>query len=68
LRTLLIYEGQPPQYVANQLGNNVVTLLRDYARVWEDFEPSERVDAETHISRPRRAQRRRGAAQRATRH
>ena len=54
--TLLIYEGQPPQYVANQLGNSVVTLLRDYARVWEDFDPSQRIDAETHINRVRRAQ------------
>jgi hypothetical protein len=53
--------------VANQLGNSVVTLVRDHARVWEDFDPSERVDAETHISRARRAQRRRGGAQRATR-
>jgi integrase len=65
--TLLIYEGQPPQYVASQLGNSVVTLLRDYARVWEDFDPSQRIDAETHISRARRAQRRRGAVQRTTR-
>lgn len=55
--TLLIYEGQPPQYVASQLGNSVVTLLRDYARVWEDFDPSQRIDAETHIERARQAQR-----------
>ncbi len=26
--TLLIYEGQPPQYVARQLGNSAATLLR----------------------------------------
>ena len=40
--TLLIYEGQPPQYVAEQLGHSAATLLRDYARVWEDFDPSQR--------------------------
>jgi integrase len=49
--TLLIYEGQPPQYVAEQLGNSPATLLRDYARVWADFDPSQRVDAEEHIMR-----------------
>lgn len=63
--TLLIYEGQPPQYVANQLGNSVVTLMRDYARVWEDFDPSQRVDAETHIERGRRGLRRRTTIKRA---
>jgi integrase len=51
--TLLIYEGQPPQYVAHQLGNSVVTLLRDYARVWEDFDASQRIDAEVHIDQVR---------------
>jgi hypothetical protein len=51
--TLLIYEGQPPQYVADQLGNSPGTLLRDYARVWEDFDPSQRVSAETQIERVR---------------
>ena len=52
--TLLIYEGQPPQYVANQLGNSPATLLRDYARLWEDFDPSQRISAEEHIARARR--------------
>ena len=51
--TLLIYEGQPPQYVADQLGNSPATLLRDYARVWEDFDPSQRVSAELQITRAR---------------
>jgi hypothetical protein len=51
--TLLIYEGQPPQYVADQLGNSPGTLLRDYARIWEDFDPSQRVSAETQIKRVR---------------
>jgi integrase len=51
--TLLIYEGQPPQYVAEQLGHSAATLLRDYARVWEDFDPAQRVSAEEQIERVR---------------
>lgn len=52
--TLLIYEGQPPQYVASELGNSPATLLRDYARLWEDFDPSQRISAEEHVTRARR--------------
>jgi integrase len=48
--TLLIYEGQPPPYVAEQLGHSAATLLRDYARVWGDFDPSQRISAETQIA------------------
>ena len=51
--TLLIYEGQPPQYVAEQLGHSAATLLRDYARVWQDFDPSQRMSAEEQITRVR---------------
>ena len=51
--TLLIYEGQPPPYVAEQLGHSAATLLRDYARVWGDFDPSQRISAETQIARVR---------------
>ena len=51
--TLLIYEGQPPQYVAEQLGHSAATLLRDYARVWQDFDPSQRMSAEEQITRMR---------------
>src|SRR5206468_7038159 len=51
--TLLIYDGQPPRYVAEQLGHSAVTLLRDYARVWEDVDPSQRVSAEEQIERVR---------------
>jgi hypothetical protein len=51
--TLLIYEGQPPQYVAEQLGHSPATLLRDYARVWEDFDPAQRASAEAQIERVR---------------
>jgi len=51
--TLLIYEGQPPPPVAEQLGHSPATLMRDYARVWGDFDPSERVSAEAQIERVR---------------
>jgi len=62
--TLLIYEGQPPQYVAEQLGHSAATLLRDYARVWEDFDPAQRVSAEAQIERVRsRIHRPRGGGQ-----
>jgi integrase len=61
--TLLIYEGQPPQYVAEQLGHSAATLLRDYARVWEDFDPSQRISAEEQIERVRRRLHRVGTAQ-----
>jgi len=50
---LLIYEGQPPQYAAEQFGHSAATLVRDYARVWEDFDPSQRVSAEEQIERVR---------------
>ena len=58
--TLLIYEGQPPQYVAEQLGHSPVTLLRDYARVWQEFDPAQRVSAEQQIERVRSRLRRNG--------
>jgi len=56
--TLLIYEGQPPQYVAEQLGHSAATLLRDYARVWQEFNPARRVSAEDQIRRARQRARR----------
>jgi integrase len=58
--TLLIYEGQPPQYVAEQLGHSPATLLRDYARVWQEFDPAKRVSAEQQIERVRSRLRRNG--------
>jgi Phage integrase family len=58
--TLLIYEGQPPQYVAEQLGHSPATLLRDYARVWQEFDPAKRVSAEEQIERVRSRLRRNG--------
>jgi hypothetical protein len=58
--TLLIYEGQPPQYVAEQLGHSPATLLRDYARVWQEFDPAKRVSAEEQIERVRSRPRRNG--------
>src|SRR4051794_20136888 len=60
--TLLIYEGQPPQYVAEQLGHSAATLLRDYARVWEEFNPARRVSAEDQIRRARQRAARRASA------
>jgi integrase len=51
--TLLIYEGQPPRYVAGQLSHSAATLQRDYARVWEDFDPAQRIDAVEQIRRVR---------------
>ena len=65
--TLLIYEGQPPQYVAEQLGRSPATLLRDYARVWEDFDPAQRVSAEAQIERVRARLQRAPSTTRATR-
>jgi integrase len=65
--TVFIYEGQPPQYVADQLGNSPSTLLRDYARVWEDFDPSQRVSAEAQIKRARAKSQRQGSKARAAR-
>jgi integrase len=59
--TLLIYEGQPPPYVAEQLGHSPTTLLRDYARVWGDFDPSQRISAEAQIERVRGRLHRTGA-------
>jgi len=60
--TLLIYEGQPPPYVAEQLGHSAATLLRDYARVWGDFDPSQRISAEAQIERVRGRIHRSGAS------
>jgi len=65
--TLLIYEGQPPQYVAEQLGHSAATLLRDYARVWQDFDPSQRVSAEEQIERVRRGNRSRAGGRQGVR-
>jgi hypothetical protein len=39
--------------VAEHLGHSAATLLRDYARVWEDFDPSQRVGVEEQIERAR---------------
>jgi hypothetical protein len=41
--------------------------LRDYARVWEDFDPTQRISAEDQIERIRRRLRRSGAAERVPR-
>jgi integrase len=62
--TLLIYEGQPPQYVAEQLGHSAATLLRDYARVWQEFDPARRISAEEQIRRARGSIARHGSRRR----
>jgi hypothetical protein len=53
LRDASHLRGSATQYVAEQLGHSAATLLRDYARVWEDFDPSQRVSAEEQIERVR---------------
>jgi integrase len=53
--TLLVYEGQPPHRVAEQLGHSAATMLKDYARLYDDFDPSERIAAEDSIRRAREA-------------
>lgn len=53
--TLAVLQGVMKRAVrASQLGNSPATLLRDYARLWEDFDPGQRVGAEDHIARARR--------------
>lgn len=51
--TLLIYEGQTPTEVADQMGNSAATVLRDYAGVWAEYDPKDRVDAADAIRRAR---------------
>jgi site-specific recombinase XerD len=53
--TLLIYEGQPVTYVAEQLGNSPVVCLREYGGVFDEYDPSDRVDADVAIRRARAA-------------
>jgi site-specific recombinase XerC len=44
--SLLIYEGQNVVEVARQLGHSPATCLRDYASVFEEFDPAQRRPAE----------------------
>jgi integrase len=52
--SLLIWEGQPITYVAQQLGHSPMMTLRTYAHVIEEFEGAERIPAEMAIRRARK--------------
>jgi integrase len=47
--SLLIWEGQPIPYVAQQLGHSPMMTLRTYAHVIEEYEGAERVPADVAI-------------------
>lgn len=47
--SLLIYEGQNVVEVARQLGHSAATCLKDYASVFEEFDPADRQPAESII-------------------
>lgn len=53
--SLLIWEGRPITYVAQQLGHSPVMTLRTYAHVIEEFEGAERVSAAVAIQKAREA-------------
>jgi integrase len=55
--SLLIAEGQSVLEVARQLGHSPATCLRDYAALFDDFDPAVRVDPEGEVRRARRAAR-----------
>jgi integrase len=52
--SLLIWEGRPITYVAQQLGHSPTMTLRTYAHVIEELEGAERVSAEVAIRQARR--------------
>ncbi|HEX6025953.1 MAG TPA: hypothetical protein VFZ00_28435 [Solirubrobacter sp.] len=51
--TLKIYAGNPVTKVAEELGNSAAVCLRDYAGVFDEYDPSDRIDEETWIRRAR---------------
>jgi integrase len=53
--SLLIYEGRNVVEVAEQLGHSAYTCLRDYAGVFAEYHPDDRVSAEGAIERAREA-------------
>jgi integrase len=53
--SLLIYEGRNVVEVAEQLGHSAQTCLRDYAGVFAEFDPDDRVSAEAAVQRAREA-------------
>ena len=52
--SLLIHEGRSIPEVARQAGHSVQTCLDNYAHVFEEFDPAERVSAEEEIQRARK--------------
>jgi hypothetical protein len=54
--TLLIHEGRTIVEVARQLGHSPTTCLKDYAGVFEDFDPANRVTADEAIASARTAE------------
>jgi hypothetical protein len=53
--TLLIHEGRTIVDVARQLGHSANTCLKDYAGVFEEFDPAQRVTADEAIASARSA-------------
>ncbi len=53
--TLLIHEGRTIVEVARQLGHSASTCLKDYAGVFEEFDPAQRVTADEAIAAARSA-------------
>jgi site-specific recombinase XerD len=53
LATLLIYEGRNISEVARMMRHSAQTCLRDHLSVFEEFDPSQRTDAEAWSARAR---------------
>jgi hypothetical protein len=53
--SLLIFEGHTVIEVARQAGHSPETCLRNYARVFSDYDPAARIPAEEQIRAARRA-------------
>jgi integrase len=53
--TLLIHEGRTIVEVARQLGHSASTCVKDYAGVFEEFDPAQRVTADEAIAAARAA-------------
>lgn len=51
--SLLLAEGRQPLYVARQLGHSLAVLLSTYAHLIDEYEESDRIDAELEIAKAR---------------
>ncbi len=49
----MIFEGHTVVEVARQAGHSAETCLRHYARVFEEYDPSDRISAADQIRRAR---------------